>query len=90
MGDWRSWGCESDSSPTPTSPRRVTTCRGRHMTRWPAAMSSGTDNVIAFANRAAAGGITTQKEVDDLHALGVDAVVGMAIYTGRLTVNREP
>ena len=32
----------------------------------------------------AAGGITTQKEIDDLHALGVDAVVGMAIYTGRL------
>jgi len=32
----------------------------------------------------AAGGITTQKEIDDLHALGVDAVVGMAIYTGTL------
>jgi phosphoribosylformimino-5-aminoimidazole carboxamide ribotide isomerase len=32
----------------------------------------------------AAGGITTQKEIDDLHALGVDAVVGMAIYTGAL------
>src|SRR5205807_4071922 len=29
----------------------------------------------------AAGGITTQKQIDDLHALGVDAVVGMAIYT---------
>jgi phosphoribosylformimino-5-aminoimidazole carboxamide ribotide isomerase len=36
----------------------------------------------------AAGGITTQKEIDDLHALGVDAVVGMAIYTGAL--NPEP
>jgi phosphoribosylformimino-5-aminoimidazole carboxamide ribotide isomerase len=36
----------------------------------------------------AAGGITTQKEIDDLHALGVDAVVGMAIYTG--TLNLEP
>ena len=32
----------------------------------------------------AAGGITTQQEIDDLHALGVDAVVGMAIYTGAL------
>jgi phosphoribosylformimino-5-aminoimidazole carboxamide ribotide isomerase len=32
----------------------------------------------------AAGGITTQREIDDLEALGVDAVVGMAIYTGRL------
>jgi len=35
---------------------------------------------------AAAGGITTQEEIDRLHALGVDAVVGMAIYTGRLTL----
>jgi phosphoribosylformimino-5-aminoimidazole carboxamide ribotide isomerase len=34
----------------------------------------------------AAGGITTQQEIDDLHALGVDAVVGMALYTGRLAV----
>ena len=34
----------------------------------------------------AAGGITTQKEIDDLHALGIDAVVGMAIYTGALSV----
>jgi phosphoribosylformimino-5-aminoimidazole carboxamide ribotide isomerase len=32
----------------------------------------------------AAGGITTQQEIDALHAEGVDAVVGMAIYTGRL------
>jgi phosphoribosylformimino-5-aminoimidazole carboxamide ribotide isomerase len=32
----------------------------------------------------AAGGITTRKEIDDLHNLGVDAVVGMAIYTGAL------
>jgi phosphoribosylformimino-5-aminoimidazole carboxamide ribotide isomerase len=32
----------------------------------------------------AAGGITTQKEIDDLDALGIDAVVGMAIYTGAL------
>jgi phosphoribosylformimino-5-aminoimidazole carboxamide ribotide isomerase len=34
----------------------------------------------------AAGGITTIDEVDALHALGVDAVVGMAIYTGRLNL----
>src|SRR6185503_17933820 len=32
----------------------------------------------------AAGGITTQDEIDRLDALGVDAVVGMAIYTGAL------
>ena len=37
----------------------------------------------------AAGGITTQEEIDQLEALGVDAVVGMAIYTGRL-VPRGP
>jgi phosphoribosylformimino-5-aminoimidazole carboxamide ribotide isomerase len=34
----------------------------------------------------AAGGITTQQEIDDLDALGVDAVVGMALYTGALAV----
>lgn len=32
----------------------------------------------------AAGGISTQAEVDTLHARGIDAVVGMAIYTGAL------
>ncbi len=32
----------------------------------------------------AAGGITTRKEVEALEAIGVDAVVGMAIYTGLL------
>jgi phosphoribosylformimino-5-aminoimidazole carboxamide ribotide isomerase len=36
----------------------------------------------------AAGGITTQAEIDALHALGIDAVVGMAIYTGTLELNR--
>ncbi len=35
----------------------------------------------------AAGGITTRAEVDALHAMGVDAVVGMAIYTGRLSLD---
>ncbi|MCX6544899.1 MAG: HisA/HisF-related TIM barrel protein [Acidobacteria bacterium] len=32
----------------------------------------------------AAGGITTAEEIAALEALGIDAVVGMAIYTGRL------
>ena len=32
----------------------------------------------------AAGGITTQQEIDDLATMGIDAVVGMAIYTGAL------
>jgi phosphoribosylformimino-5-aminoimidazole carboxamide ribotide isomerase len=32
----------------------------------------------------AAGGITTRAEIDALHAMGIDAVVGMAIYTGAL------
>jgi phosphoribosylformimino-5-aminoimidazole carboxamide ribotide isomerase len=32
----------------------------------------------------AAGGIRTQEEIDELHAMGVDAVVGMAIYQGLL------
>jgi phosphoribosylformimino-5-aminoimidazole carboxamide ribonucleotide (ProFAR) isomerase len=51
----------------------------------------GTDFEAIAAIRAAtsrrvtaAGGITTRKEIDDLHNLGVDAVVGMAIYTGTL------
>lgn len=32
----------------------------------------------------AAGGIRSMEEVDRLHAMGVDAVVGMAVYTGAL------
>jgi phosphoribosylformimino-5-aminoimidazole carboxamide ribotide isomerase len=32
----------------------------------------------------AAGGITTMKEVNYLDSIGVDAVVGMALYTGKL------
>jgi phosphoribosylformimino-5-aminoimidazole carboxamide ribotide isomerase len=32
----------------------------------------------------AAGGIRSQQEVDELHSIGVDAVVGMAIYKGLL------
>jgi phosphoribosylformimino-5-aminoimidazole carboxamide ribotide isomerase len=51
------------------------------------------DAILAVRNATsrritAAGGITTQQEIDDLHALGVDAVVGMAIYTGALTLER--
>ena len=34
----------------------------------------------------AAGGITTREEIDRLDAEGIDAVVGMAIYTGRLQI----
>lgn len=34
----------------------------------------------------AAGGITTHEEIDRLHAASVDAVVGMAIYTGQLVI----
>jgi phosphoribosylformimino-5-aminoimidazole carboxamide ribotide isomerase len=38
----------------------------------------------------AAGGITTQHEIDELDAHGVDAVVGMAVYTGKLPVAEPP
>jgi phosphoribosylformimino-5-aminoimidazole carboxamide ribotide isomerase len=37
----------------------------------------------------AAGGISTLEEVEALHALGVDAVVGMALYTGRIRTAAE-
>ena len=33
-----------------------------------------------------AGGIRSQQEIDDLHAMGVDAVAGMAVYTNLLAV----
>jgi phosphoribosylformimino-5-aminoimidazole carboxamide ribonucleotide (ProFAR) isomerase len=36
----------------------------------------------------AAGGITTMREVNYLHSIGVDAVVGMALYTGKLRSTR--
>jgi phosphoribosylformimino-5-aminoimidazole carboxamide ribonucleotide (ProFAR) isomerase len=36
----------------------------------------------------AAGGITTWEEIDALDAQGVDAVVGMAVYTGQLPLDR--
>src|SRR5206468_13042279 len=38
----------------------------------------------------AAGGITTRDEIDALHAVGIDAVVGMAIYTGALDPDPPP
>ena len=44
-------------------------------------LRAGTDRRLI-----AAGGIATSKEVDALDALGVDAVVGMAVYSGRLEV----
>jgi phosphoribosylformimino-5-aminoimidazole carboxamide ribotide isomerase len=57
-------------------------------------LMGGTDlEAILMVKRAtsrrltAAGGITTQREIDELHALGIDAVVGMAIYTGALNLD---
>jgi phosphoribosylformimino-5-aminoimidazole carboxamide ribotide isomerase len=38
----------------------------------------------------AAGGITTLEEVEELDRIGVDAVVGMALYTGRMTLPKRP
>ena len=56
-------------------------------------LMQGTDMEAIRAIRAAtsrplvaAGGITTRAEIDELEAMGVDAVVGMAIYTGRLAL----
>ena len=49
------------------------------------AVRSATDRQVV-----AAGGITTRAEIEALHALGVDAVVGMAIYTGRLSIDDLP
>lgn len=56
-------------------------------------LMGGTDMAAILAVRdatsrrvVAAGGITTQEEIDHLDGLGVDSVVGMAIYTGRLAL----
>jgi phosphoribosylformimino-5-aminoimidazole carboxamide ribotide isomerase len=38
----------------------------------------------------AAGGITTQDEIDELDRNSVDAVVGMAVYTGKLAIPDRP
>lgn len=46
---------------------------------------------VAAATRrrvSAAGGITTMDEVNYLHSIGVDAVVGMALYTGKLSIDQ--
>ena len=58
-------------------------------------LMQGTDIEAILAVRAAttrrltaAGGITTWQEIDALDAAGVDAVVGMAIYTGQLPLDR--
>ena len=47
-----------------------------------AALRAGTARALT-----AAGGITTREEIDSLDAIGVDAVVGMALYTGRLDLD---
>ena len=59
-------------------------------------LMQGTDMAAILAVRratprrvTAAGGITTWEEIDRLHAEGVDAVVGMAIYTGQLPLQRS-
>lgn len=56
-------------------------------------LMQGIDRAAVLAVRAAttralaaAGGVTTQEDVDWLDRAGVDAVAGMAIYTGRLKV----
>jgi phosphoribosylformimino-5-aminoimidazole carboxamide ribotide isomerase len=56
----------------------------------------GTDRAAIQAVRAAtsrrisaAGGITTREEIDWLDDIGADAVVGMAVYTGRLSIDAE-
>jgi phosphoribosylformimino-5-aminoimidazole carboxamide ribotide isomerase len=59
-------------------------------------LMSGTDleAILAVAGATsrrvtAAGGITTQAEIDHLDGLGIDAVVGMALYTGALKMDPE-
>jgi phosphoribosylformimino-5-aminoimidazole carboxamide ribotide isomerase len=42
-----------------------------------------------FRPLTAAGGITTHEEIDALDRMGIDAVVGMALYTGRLTLPKN-
>ncbi|HCC56026.1 MAG TPA: 1-(5-phosphoribosyl)-5-[(5-phosphoribosylamino)methylideneamino] imidazole-4-carboxamide isomerase, partial [Solibacterales bacterium] len=34
----------------------------------------------------AAGGVTTLEDIEALQDMGIDAAVGMAIYTGRLSL----
>ena len=56
-------------------------------------LMKGTDMNVIRALRAAttraltaAGGITTHEEIDQLAGMNVDAVVGMAVYTGKLKI----
>jgi phosphoribosylformimino-5-aminoimidazole carboxamide ribotide isomerase len=58
-------------------------------------LMQGTDMDAIMAVRAAttrrltaAGGITTWEDIDALDAAGIDAVVGMAVYTGQLPLER--
>jgi phosphoribosylformimino-5-aminoimidazole carboxamide ribotide isomerase len=58
-------------------------------------LMQGTDIAAIMAVRhatarrvTAAGGITTWAEIDALDAAGIDSVVGMAIYTGQLPLER--
>jgi phosphoribosylformimino-5-aminoimidazole carboxamide ribotide isomerase len=60
-------------------------------------LMQGTDMDAITAVRAAtcravtaAGGITTFEEIDYLESIGIDAVVGMAVYTGRLKLPQTP
>lgn len=46
-----------------------------------AAIASGTSRRVT-----AAGGITSRAEIEYLESIGVDAVVGMALYTGKLAI----
>lgn len=57
-------------------------------------LMQGTDMAAILAVRqattrrlTAAGGITTREEIERLHSQGIDAVVGMAIYTGQLSLD---
>ncbi|MGE3510213.1 MAG: HisA/HisF-related TIM barrel protein [Vicinamibacterales bacterium] len=57
-------------------------------------LMAGTDLVAILELRkatsrrlTAAGGITTKEEIDTLHEHNVDAVVGMALYTGKLSID---
>jgi phosphoribosylformimino-5-aminoimidazole carboxamide ribonucleotide (ProFAR) isomerase len=60
-------------------------------------LMAGTDMEAIAAVKAAttkrltaAGGITTLEEVARLDAAGIDAVVGMALYTGRIGIEARP
>lgn len=56
-------------------------------------LMNGTDILAILARHGAtsrhvtaAGGITTREEIDELHKNDVDAVVGIVLYTGRLSI----